>query len=339
MADAETTETTVEPESRIDAIGKAFDEHTSTDGADGTVVEAEAGETTDAGDAQQAEATETETEAEPLDPPAHWAAADQERFREADPKWQEWFLSRSKDMDAAHTRRSQEVAPLRNVLQQWGPTVQQWGADPVQVINGAMQAVYTLRAGTPEQKAGLIKQLAQDYGVSLDPPKQPSAEEDPFGVQAMIDQKLAPFSQQLQQMGGGMQQQQQAAQQAASQAGMQVIERFRIEKGADGKPAHPYIDELLDDMTALAQARAAAGQTPDIAELYEAASWSNPSVRAKVQAALKAADRAKTKKAEQERARRARTASSGLAGSGGGTAAQPRSRREEIEAAYDAASA
>ena len=120
---------------------------------------------------------------------------------------------------------------------------------------------------------------------------------------------------------------------------MQVIERFRIEKGADGKPAHPYIDELLDDMTALAQARAAAGQTPDIAELYEAASWSNPSVRAKVQAAQKAADRAKTKKADQERARRARTASSGLAGSGGGTAAQPRSRREEIEAAYDAASA
>ena len=183
-----------QPESRIDAIGKAFDEHTSTDEADGTVVEAEAGETTDAGDTQTAEATETETEAEPLDPPAHWAAADQERFREADPKWQEWFLSRSKDMDAAHTRRSQEVAPLRNVLQQWGPTVQQWGGDPVQTINEAMQAVYTLRAGTPEQKLGFIKQLAQNYGVDISPPQQADPEKDPFGVAAMIEQRLAPFS-------------------------------------------------------------------------------------------------------------------------------------------------
>ena len=151
MADAETTETTVEPESRIDAIGKAFDEHTSTDGADGTVVEAEAGGAEDAGNTQTAEATETETEAEPLDPPAHWAAADQERFREADPKWQEWFLSRSKDMDAAHTRRSQEVAPLRNVLQQWGPTVQQWGADPVQTSTRRCRRFTRCAPGRPSR--------------------------------------------------------------------------------------------------------------------------------------------------------------------------------------------
>ena len=138
----------------------------------------------------------------------------------------------------------------------------------------------------------------------------------------------------MQQLNGNFQQQQGYSQQASTAAAQKSIDEFRDRKGADGKPAHPYFAEVFDDMLAKAQAKQAVGQPPDLAQLYEEATWTNASVRAKMQAAEKHTSRL----AEQQRQTRARTAAGSLAGGGGSPAEQPKDRRSAIEAAWDAAS-
>ena len=91
-------------------------------------------------------------------------------------------------------------------------------------------------------------------------------------------------------------------------------------------------------MLALAQAKSVAGQPLDIAQIYDSACWSNPSIRAKIQAAENYRTQQTQRKAEQERAAKAKTAAGSLAGGGGGGKEQPKSVRETLEAAWEAAS-
>ena len=276
-------------------------------------------------------------EPEPLEAPHHWAVEHQEMFRGLDPKAQSFLMDRSNDMEAAHTKRSQEIAPLRGAAEKWTPYLSQMQADPAQTFDKLMQHEYVLRTGTNEQKAQMLLNLARDYQVDMRPngtAEPPSAEEDPFEIQAKIQAALNPVMQQVQQLNGSVQQQQGHSQQAGVAAGQKNIDEFRDRKGADGKPAHPYFPEVFDDMLAMAQAKVAAGQPPDIAELYEQAIWSNASVRAKVQAA----ERHTSRQAEQQRQTRAKTAAGSLAGGGGSQTEQPKGIRESVEAAWDAAS-
>ena len=289
------------------------------------------------GEPLKKEAEEVEKQPEPLDAPTHWAVEHQEMFRGLDPKAQAFLMDRSKNMEAAHTQRSQEIAPLRNAAEKWTPYLNQMGAEPSQVFDKLMQHEYGLRTGTNEQKINILLGLASDYQVDMRTNgngQAPSAEEDPFEIQAKIQSAVGPIVQQVQQMNGNMQQQGYSQQQASLTAAQQNIEQFRNSKGSDGKPAHPYYAEVEQDMLAMAQAKQAAGQPLDIAELYEQAIWSNASVRAKMQAA----ERHTSRQAEQQRQARAKVASGSLAGGGGSQVDQPKDRRAAIEAAFDAAS-
>ena len=273
---------------------------------------------------------------EPLEAPQHWAAEHQTMFGTLPRDGQSFLLDRSKDMEAAHTRRSQEIAPFRQVSEQWAPYLGQLQATPAQMFNTLMQTEYQLRTGTNEQRMQILLGLARDYGVDFGGPPQPTKEEDPFGFQTMLGQRLGPIEQRLEQLGGGIQATQGAHQQVQVAAAGRTIEEFRGAKGADGKPAHPHFDEVADDILAMAQARSTAGQPIDIAKMYEAACWANPSVRAKLQVAER-----KSADAEQERRKKAALASGGLEGGGGGVTKgdQPKSTEEAMEKAYAALSA
>ena len=179
--------------------------------------------------------------------------------------------------------------------------------------------------------------LARDYQVDMRTNgngEQPSAEEDPFGIHEKIQAAVNPVMQQVQQLNGNFTQQQGYSQQASQAAAQKNIEEFRDRKGADDKPAHPYFAEVFDEMLARAQAKQAAGQTPDLAQLYEEATWTSSSVRAKMQAA----ERHTLELAEKQRQKRASIAAGSLAGGGGSPTEQPKDRRATIEAMYDAAS-
>ena len=286
----------------------------------------------------QADVTEETAEETPLDPPEHWSLDHQKMFRELAPDAQSFLMDRSKDMEAAHTKRSQEIAPLRNATEKWSPYLTQLQAEPSQVFDSLMGYEYGLRTGTNEQRMNILLGLARDYGVDFAKnggPEAPSAEEDPFGIHSKIQAAVNPLAEQVQSLTGNVQSQTANDQQSRLTAKEREIEEFRTSTGADGKAAHPYYAEVQGDMLAAAQAKSASGQPLDIAELYETACWSNPSVRAKMQAAENHSAQLAQRKAEQDRATRAKTAAGSLAGGGGSSTEQPKDRRAAIVAAFD----
>ena len=155
-----------------------------------------------------AEPPAAEPPAEPpaaVDPPTHWDVKHQEMFRKLAPDAQTFLMERSNAMEAAHTQRSQEIAPLRNAVSGWEPYLTQRNMEPAQTFQNLMQAEYTLATGTNEQKIGLLQTLAREYGVNLggNGPAAPSAEEDPFEIHKQIQSAVAPLAQQVQQLGQG----------------------------------------------------------------------------------------------------------------------------------------
>ena len=288
---------------------------------------------------EEAAQEEVKEEPEPIDAPAYYSLEDQEMFRALDPKGQAFLLDRYNKMEAAHTQRSQEIAPLRKATEKWTPYLAQIQAEPSQVFDSLMQHEYGLRTGTNEQKMNILMGLARDYGVNFTQEANgaPSAEEDPFGIHQQIQQAVTPITNQLQQLTGNIEQNNYATQQSSVADAQKIIDNFKDEKGADGKPAHPHFDEIGDDMLALAQAKSSTGQPLDIAELYDSACWANPSVRAKMTAAENFKSQQDQRKADKERARKAKTAAGSLAGGGGGGKEQPANLRAVIEEAYDSA--
>ena len=350
IVDAETGEPP-EAEERAASLAKAFNdadgaaEDGGTAGGEEAAGESGTGESAGGGGAGgqaggQAGGPEATADMPALAAPHHWPAEQQEMFGQLpERKWQEWLLERDRGMTASHTRAMQEAAPLRNLAEQWTPYLSRTGETVDRAANEALNFRYQLDTGTPEQRRRVIEDLAQRYGVSLAPDQEPSPEEDPFEIQKRVNAVVTPLQQQVAQLTGGIQSQMAAQQAAAQQAAMREVQEFRDEKGKDGKPTHPYFDEVRTMMASMAQAEAAAGRTPDIATLYEQATWADPSVRAKRQLAEKKSAEAAARKADQERARKARAAAGGLGGSGGGAKAQPKTRAEQLAEAWDEASA
>ncbi len=278
-----------------------------------------------------------EAGAEALEPPAHWSLDDQTMFRAQAPEAQKWLLDRSKAMDAAHTKRSQEIAPLRTVMDKWSGYLDQLGATPEQAFDMLIAAEYQLRTGTPAQKHAALAQLAQDYGIQAAPAAQPNGQDGDDGDYLATDirKAVAPIAEQVNQLRAGFQHQATASAQTAAAQVADDIRHFTEAKTEAGTPAHPYFAEVEADMTRLAQADRAAGLTPTLADLYERAIWSNPTVRAKMLAAQQHAASRQTERERKERIRRAKRASATVTGQGSAPKEQPKSLRDEIEAQWD----
>ena len=228
-------------------------------------------------------------EQSPIEPPALWNSQEQEQFRGLPREAQQILADRYRSMEAAHTQRSQEIAPYRQMLDRHSPMLQGLGIDPINATDMAMQYLVPLLRGSNEQRIGVLQQIARDLGIDFGagaPPK-PDPQTDPFGVQQQVHQQLqaglAPVMQQLNALGqqtNGWQQQQQQQQLAQANA---ALESFRTEKDADGNLKHPYYDEVQQQMYSLGRARRMETGMPlspsDIAQIYEQACYMSPSVR------------------------------------------------------------
>ena len=220
-----------------------------------------------------------------LSAPEHWSPEHRATFDKLPADGQRFLAERHRDMEAAYTRASQEIAPLREVVGQYNGYFQQIGRSPEQMFRGLMEYDRALRFGTPPQKATAIKELADGYGVELGGIAQGDPQDDTDPLQEAINERLNPFMQTMQSFAGMQQQQQAAQQQALVQNTTDQIGQFAGAKDAEGNAAHPHFDEVVDDMARMAQSERSSGRQPDLQNLYETAIWANPTTRAKLIAA------------------------------------------------------
>lgn len=144
---------------------------------------------------------------QPIDPHPRWPAEFKAEFAKWPPEVQKAFKDRDGATEAEYTRKTQELAETRKAVEpliqevgKWSPYLRQLGLTPDQAFTQMLTTEYTLRTGTPEQKAQSLAYLAQLYGVAL--PNQTAGDgQQPDPAITQLHRTVSGLQSQLRQIG------------------------------------------------------------------------------------------------------------------------------------------
>ena len=245
-----------------------------------------------------------------------------------------------KQREADTANLMQETASARRTHNEFSGLVQQYGSvlsgvagdTPMQAVESLFSTVANLRMGSPIQKAQVIADLVNDFGVDINAldttlsgqmPEQGAGSEIETRLEQMLNERMAPFTQYEQQMQRQQQQQQETMQTGA----VNEVKSF-----ADGGKAE-FLNDVRMDMADLIEMAGNRGHNMGMEEAYNKACALNPQVsqvieQRKQQAALTASQNSIGAK---------QTAASSIVGnrSGLNTGAGNLSMRDQIAAAWD----
>jgi hypothetical protein len=202
-------------------------------------------------------------------------------------------------------RSIKEIAqPYEAIIRAEGGTVE--GA-----FKDLLNTAYVLRTGSPQQKAQLLIQAAQQYGVDL---------QNYMGNQGQQNNPIAALQQEIYQL------RQQADPQKIKNQLQEDFERDKVQneiKAFSSNPENVHFEAVKSTMGSLL----ASGRAKDLKDAYEMAIWSDPSIRAELLNAQKAQE-AEKKKAEMAAKKKA---SASVAGSHGVSAPSSNAPKQSIE--------
>jgi hypothetical protein len=261
--------------------------------------------------------------------PASWKPNEREHWTKVPVELQARIKARESEID----RTLQETAVARQthdfvgqLASSYAPVLAAEGMPDIGTgIKGMFETVALLQQGAPEIKAQKMAQLIQHYGIDINAldaalvGEQPQADPN-YQVQQMIDQRLQPVNQLLEQINQNRQMQFQQTQQ---QADREVAE-FKGE----------FLQDVRLDMADLIDAAAAKGQQLTLQKAYDIAVSLRPDIQEVVN---------KRKQEEEITGRRSNignkmNAASSISGTRGGIASGTTdSLRGAIEDAWDEA--
>lgn len=251
-------------------------------------------------------------------PPEHFSDDDKKIFEGLPQEQQEWMLGRYKNMEADYTKKTQAHAEFKTTYEPIDQLI-----EPIRqnlVLSGITPALYIQRLMTADQYLNsqpkeAIKWLMQSYGVSLDALE---GEADDTS-----DPEIQGLRKELTDLRSSLESRQKADETALYTSAANQISEFREAKDEAGKPLHPLLDDVMEDITRLAHAERAIGRQPDLADLYDRAVWANPATRAK---ALEVQSKVQAETAKREAAKKAakaKEAASSVEGAPAGTEETP----------------
>ncbi len=141
--------------------------------------------------------------------------------------------------------------------------------NPFQAIDTLMKTEAQLRGGTAHEKAQVVAGLISQYGVDINAldsmlAGQPVQTSENSQLEQMLDQRLAPMQQYMQQM---QNQQVMAAQQEQQQA-QQTVDAFQGE----------FLEDVRMDMADLMDMAAKRGVSMDLQQAYDKACMLHPEI-------------------------------------------------------------
>ncbi len=294
-----------------DALKEAFDAQmadsdndTQTHDAQESEVnkEIEANQDTQSGDDQPLEAATEEpnndsTESVSVQPPEHWAAADKDVFNSIeDSKLKEWVIGRHNQMEADYTNQKKDLSnfvseyePVDKIISSLRPMMAKHNVNTQQMIGVWAQTQQDLLYKPKETLLSLAKEYNVDLSDAVD--AQEPAE--------IIDPDIKRLNDQISGLQNQLQTVTQNSQQTELDTWMGKIQNFAEEKDESGNLKNIYFNDVMPDMISQANIMKSQGLNPNLAELYESATWSNKAVREKILASQQQADA--DKRAEQAR--------------------------------------
>lgn len=262
-----------------------------------------------------------------LKAPAQWKPHVREKWNALPREVQEEVTRREAD----HMRMIGSLGPkiglanlVANHIEPFVETLQQNQVPPQQFLGEVFGTIRTLHQGTPQQRAEVVANMVQSYGVDL------------RMLDAVLTRRLQlpPEYQQAQRLAaqaqGVLQQRNAEQRQFHEQQQQDAADRTLAAFGAD--PRNEFFEDVRGMMADLLQS----GSSRNLEEAYAAAVWANPDTR-KILLQREAADRAKQ---HQLKANQKRNIGSAVTGAPRGGSATPAigenmSLRDTISAAID----
>lgn len=258
------------------------------------------------------EETAIEEEIEP--PPQGLSAKMKEKWKTLDPEVRQELARREEDFHKKLTASDSEYhlgKKMKDVISPYMPIIQAEGGTPEGAVKDLLNTAYILRTGQPQQKAQLLMQVAQQYGVDLQQAMQPQEQVHP--ALAQMQQELA----MLRQQANPEVIKQQLQEQMESDNIMAQVNAFA------GNPANKYFEQVKPLMASLLSS----GAAQDLQEAYDRACYADPTIRSTLLAEQNKANEAK-RKAEIQRKKQA---SASVVGSPDGTSPNAKAPNKSLE--------
>lgn len=241
------------------------------------------------------EEPESTPEEEPVDPPASWTAEAKEKFAQLSPELQKFVSEREAQREKFVNQKATELAELKKassgfeqVTAKYGQYFNQLRVAPEVAFDTLVQAEYTLRNGSIQEKMGMLENLARDYGIPL----QAMSQGDVNPIVNQLSQELQSVKTQL----SAFESDREAAQREQN---LQTINNFASAKDDKGNLLHPYFEDLKPTIARLLQSDLA----PSLEEAYKQALKLDETVSLKLQAE----EKKRQEKIAAEKAKKART--------------------------------
>lgn len=213
--------------------------------------------------------------------PVSWRPEEREGWENLDLRHQQAILRREQET----ARVLSQTAEARNFHQEFQRTVQPYehmiraeGSDAMRAVGSLLQTAAALRTAPPGQKATMVADLIMQFGIPLETLDtalqqrvsgrggQVQHQMDP--IVQMIEQRLGPVQQFMQQI---QQHQQQGAQRSQQQA-QQTLQEFAQD------PANEFVQDVAGDMADLLELAANRGQQLSLQDAYRRATLLHPTI-------------------------------------------------------------
>lgn len=259
--------------------------------------------------------------------PQSWSATEKAHWDKIPAEVQAVIARREEEAHRGITALGQDAAlgkKLKDVINPYLPMIRAEGGDEAGAVRDLLQTAYILRTANAEQKLGVIRHIAGQFGVDLAVAAQ--------GAQ-QVNPELQSLRQELAQIKGHFANTEQQQHQQVQGQAQAVIEAFVAD------PKNEFYEQVKPVMASLL----IGGQAKDMQEAYDMACHANPDVRSTIltrQTADAEAKRAAEAKAKADAKRRA---AGSISGSPAGTvsttttANQNLSLRDELRQAMRAA--
>ena len=272
-------------------------------------------------------------------PPQSWKSPQKAKWGALDPDVRQEVLRRERETtqvlnDSAQAR--QVAQGFQQAIQPYMARIQSQRINPIQAVAQLLSADHTLSTAPKHQRAAFMAKLIQDYDidiVALDAAITGKEPPDPVDsrVEQLLQQRLQPFQQFMQQ--------QEAARLAAEQATGQELAQT-VEQMTQDTVKYPHFEEVRETMADLIEIGVKRGQHISIETAYNRAVAMDPTISQEL--AARTAEQALKAKAAalNKRAQRAVNASVSVGGAPSGQISgtpNASDRRATIAAAFDAA--
>ena len=233
------------------------------------------------------------TPSEQLAAPADWSDADRSVFDGQTSDVKRLMLRQYKTWASAKAPAAEQPTPMAEVVDRWNPYFQQLNTTPEQAVDVLVRTEYTLRNGTPTDKANVILNLMQQYGIHPNTLAAPGADATPAAPSALpgaqtdavdpeINAALQPLTERVEALTTGFNGFMTQRQQQDSAAAAERIRTFAEAKDDKGRPLHPFFAEVEGKMVELATLERSQGRQPDLEQLYSNACFATPHIRQQI---------------------------------------------------------